>query len=182
MLPTLTPGVKPKVTAKFAVSLAVISRPPWRTNSCRFSRPDQPRPGRMSSVSSILPRLGVSCEVFQGSGLPYIGMPLTMVCGLPRTPGANTMTSYFERRSGRLRYGLRADVVVGDLEAVELHAPPALGLRAQPGVHHGDARGARRMGFDLGRFGHGEGLHAQFGGCLGRDRRRALSGPRSCRD
>src|ERR1039457_3573961 len=66
-----TPGVKPKVTAKLVVSLAVIRRPPWRTNSWRRSRPAQPRPGRMSSVSSVWARLGVSGVTFQGNGLPY---------------------------------------------------------------------------------------------------------------
>ena len=53
----------------------------------------------MSSVSSVFPRFGVSGVIFQGSGFPYIGMPLMIVCGFPRTPGANTMTSYFDRRS-----------------------------------------------------------------------------------
>ena len=45
----VTPGVNPNVTAKFVLSLAVISSPPFRTNSCRCSTPLQPRPGRMSS-------------------------------------------------------------------------------------------------------------------------------------
>jgi len=58
----------------------------------------------MSSVSSILPRFGVSWVVFQGSALPYIGMPETIACGLPRPPppGANTIASYLERRSAAL--------------------------------------------------------------------------------
>ncbi len=95
----LTPGLKPKVTAKFVVSLAVISRPPLRTKSCRFATPVQPSPGRMSSVSSVLARFGVWGVTFHGSGLPNIGMPSTMLCGFPRPPGPKTMTSYLERRS-----------------------------------------------------------------------------------
>src|SRR5579871_925462 len=53
----------------------------------------------MSSVSSVLPRLGVSDVTFQGSGFPYIGIPLITDCGL-RTPGARMITSYLARRSG----------------------------------------------------------------------------------
>ena len=94
-----TPGVKPKVTAKLVVSFAVISRPPCWTNFCRCSTPDQPRPGRMSSVSSVLARFGVCCVTFQGRGLPYMGRPLTIACGLPPAPGAKMITSYFARRS-----------------------------------------------------------------------------------
>ncbi len=95
----LTPGVNPNATAKFVVSFAVISNPPLRKNSCKCSRPVQPSPGRMSSVSSVFPRFGVSWVTFHGSGFPYIGMPLMIACGFPRTPGANTITSYFARRS-----------------------------------------------------------------------------------
>src|SRR2546423_6784142 len=40
---------------------------------------------------------------------------------------------------------LCADVLVGNLKIVESHAPPAFGLRAEPGVHEGDARGTHRM-------------------------------------
>jgi hypothetical protein len=89
--------VNPNVTAKLVLSLAVMSSPPWRTNSCKRSRPVQPSPGRMSSVSSVLPRFGVSGVTFHGSGFPYIGIPLTTACAL-RMPGGKTMTSYLERR------------------------------------------------------------------------------------
>ena len=88
----------------------VISRPPLRTKSCRCATPVQPRPGRMSSVSSILPRFGVSAVFFHGSGLPYIGMPLTIACGCRGRPGGKTMTSYFASQVGVLRDVLRADV------------------------------------------------------------------------
>src|SRR5581483_1884377 len=37
-------------------------------------------------------RFGVSDVFFHGSGLPHIGMPLTMA-SVPRPTGANTMTS-----------------------------------------------------------------------------------------
>ena len=60
--------------------------------------PSQPMPGLMSSVSSILPMLGVSSVVFHGIGLPYIGMPLMSVWPAPRPTGGNRMTSYFDRR------------------------------------------------------------------------------------
>jgi hypothetical protein len=53
----------------------------------------------MSSVSSMPPRLGVSCVFFQGSGLPYIGMPLMIACA-PRPTGANRITSYLLLRFG----------------------------------------------------------------------------------
>ncbi len=127
----------------------------------------------MSSVSSVLPRFGVSGVTFHGSGLPYIGMPLMIACGLPRTPGANTITSYLERRSAVVRDRLRADVVVGNLQAVELQAPPAFALRAQPGVHDGDARGAHRMGLHVGRGGYGVRLARRVRRRPWRDRRRA---------
>ena len=92
-----TPGVNPKVTAKLVLSLAVISSPPWRTNSCRRSRPVHPSPGRMSSVASVFPRFGVSGVTFHGKGFPNIGNPLTTACAL-RMPGAKTITSYLERK------------------------------------------------------------------------------------
>ena len=85
------------VTARFAVSVAVTSRPPRRTKARRFARPVSPKPGRMSSVESILPMLGVSVVVFQGIALPHIGMPATTACG-PRPTGAKTITSYFALR------------------------------------------------------------------------------------
>src|SRR5947208_11002813 len=49
--------------------------------------------------------------------------------------------------------GLRADVLVGNLQIVEGHAPPAFGLRAEPGVHEGDARGMYSMSLDGGSRG-----------------------------
>ncbi|MCG3160994.1 MAG: hypothetical protein JMDDDDMK_02090 [Acidobacteria bacterium] len=52
----------------------------------------------MSSVESILPMLGVNSLVFHGNGLPNIGMPLTICCGLPRPTGAKMITSYFALR------------------------------------------------------------------------------------
>jgi hypothetical protein len=163
----LTPGAKPNATAKFAVSLAVISNPPLFTNSCKCSTPAQPRPGRMSSVSSVFPKFGVSCVTFHSSGLPYIGILLTIVCGLPRTPGANTIAVVFGAQVGGLRCCLRADVFVGNLQAVKLQAPPAFTLRAEPSVHDGDSCGARWMGLHLRRRGHCVCLYAEFGGGLG---------------
>ena len=44
----------------------------------------------MSSVESILPMFGVNAVVFHGSGLPYIGMPVTIACPAPRPTGAGT--------------------------------------------------------------------------------------------
>src|SRR5438876_181710 len=66
--PVDTPGVRLAETAKSEVSIEVIKTPPLETNFCKFISPLQPRPGRMSSVSSVLPRLGVSAVVFHGKG------------------------------------------------------------------------------------------------------------------
>ena len=52
----------------------------------------------MSSVSSSDPRLGVSAVFFHGSGLPHIGIPLTMTSML-RPTGGKMMTSNFALRS-----------------------------------------------------------------------------------
>ena len=90
-----------------------------------------------------------------------------IVCGLPRTPGANTITSYLGAQVGSLGSRLRADVLVGDLQAIELQPPPAFALRAEPGVHDGDPGSARRVHLHVRRGGHGVGLHAEFGGGFG---------------
>ena len=52
----------------------------------------------MSSVESSDPRFGVSAVFFHGSGLPHIGMPLTMASG-PRPTGGKTIASNFALRS-----------------------------------------------------------------------------------
>ncbi len=53
----------------------------------------------MSSVESIFPMLGVSAVVFQGRGLPHIGMPPTM-WRVPTPVGGKTITSKRDLRSG----------------------------------------------------------------------------------
>ena len=58
---------------------------------------------------------------------------------------------------------LRADVVVGDAEIVERDAPPAFGLRAEPGVDEGYACGAHWMRLDAGHGGDGRGLQTEVG-------------------
>ena len=55
------------------------------------------------------------------------------------------ITSYFERRLSSFDDRLRAEVRVGNFQAVELQPPPPFRLRIQPGVHNRDARGAQRM-------------------------------------
>ncbi len=52
---------------------------------------------------------------------------------------------------GQFRHVLGADVVVLHLQLVQRHAPPALGLRAEPGVHHRDARESRVRQVDRGQ-------------------------------
>ena len=49
------------------------------------------------------------------------------------------------------RDGLRADVVEGDALGVEGIAPPAFGLRGEPGMHEGDARRGNGVHGDGGR-------------------------------
>src|SRR5262249_19556094 len=58
-------------------------------------------------------------------------------------------------QGGGRRHRLHADVVVGHLEAVQRHAPPAFVLRAQPAVQEGEAGGAQRVGLDGGGGGGG---------------------------
>ena len=94
----------------------------------------------MSAVESMRPRFGVRSDFFHGIALFHIGRPLMMSSVEERPTGAKTMTSYFERRSSSFADGLRADVVEGNAGAVERVAPPAFGLRGEPGVHEGDAR------------------------------------------
>src|SRR5947207_10036608 len=96
---TVTPGVRPKLMPKFDVSVAVINSPPLRTKLCKFANPCQPSPGRMSSVESSLPMFGVLSVVFHGKGLPVIGMPSMICCGLLVPTGAKTITSYLAFKS-----------------------------------------------------------------------------------
>ncbi len=49
-----------------------------------------------------------------------------------------------------LRDSLRADVVIGNFQIVERQPPPAFGLRAEPRMHKGHARGADGMGLYAG--------------------------------
>src|SRR5580700_11676582 len=101
-LPTLTPSARPIERAKREVSVAVTRTPPFATKLWRLATPSQPRPGRMSSVESVLPtRLGVSGVFFHGSGLPQaLGRPLMTAVGLEKKPtGGNRMTSYLALRS-----------------------------------------------------------------------------------
>ena len=58
---------------------------------------------------------------------------------------------------------LRADVGVRHRRVVERLAPPAFGLRAQPGVEHRDARRAQRVRLHRRRRGHRDDLQAEFG-------------------
>ena len=104
---TETPCVRLKAAASSEVSIAVMSTPPRRVKPRRLLSPCVPSPGRMSSVeSSNLPRFGVSSVVFQGIGLPHIGIPCTTEPG-SRPTGAKTITSYFA-----LRFASRAAVCV----------------------------------------------------------------------
>ena len=119
-------------------------RRPCLMNSSRCIRPVQPRPGRMSSVSSMPPRFGVSADFFHGIGLRHIGRPSMTACP-PPPPGPKRITSYFVAQIRLLRDVLRADVLVRNPVEVERLPPPALGLRALPRVHQRDARGARRV-------------------------------------
>ena len=63
---------------------------------------------------------------------------------------------------GRGRHRLHADVVVGELELVERHPPPALVLRAEPAVEKGHARRAQGMRLHGRRGGQGVHLEAQL--------------------
>src|ERR1700736_334081 len=102
---TLTPAPRPIDNAKFDVSVAVNSTPPFATNACSRATPSQPRPGRMSSVESLFPtRFGVSDVFFQGNGFPQaIGNPLIIaVEGALNPTGGNKITSYFAFRSSIL--------------------------------------------------------------------------------
>src|SRR5580693_98540 len=88
--------------AKREVSVAVRRTPPLATKFSRLATPSQPRPGRISSVESVLPtRFGVSGVFFHGSGLPQaLGKPLMMAVGPEKNPtGGNRMTSYLAFRS-----------------------------------------------------------------------------------
>src|SRR5580704_17929532 len=101
-LPTLTPSARPMDSAKREVSVAVRKTPPLATKDSRFPTPSQPRPGRMSSVESLLPtRFGLSGVFFHGSGFPQVlGRPLMTAVGLEKKPtGGNRMTSYLDRKS-----------------------------------------------------------------------------------
>ena len=109
----------------------------------------------MSSVSSILPMFGVSSVVFHGSGLPYIGMPVTTGCAA-RPTGGKIITSYL--RSGASFAILRADVGERNPEPIERHTPPAFVLRADPGVHEPIARGLAVCVFTDGAAASGDGL------------------------
>src|ERR1700756_2886106 len=99
---TLTPVPSPIDSAKFDVSVAVSSTPPFATNACKRATPSQPRPGRMSSVESFFPtRFGVSGVFFHGNGFPQaIGNPLIIDNDDALNPtGGNRMTSYLAFRS-----------------------------------------------------------------------------------
>ena len=76
-----------------------MRRPPAATKSRRFCTPAAPNPGRMSSVESILPMLGVRAVVFQGSALPQRGMPAT-IAAAGRPTGGKTTTSQRVRKAG----------------------------------------------------------------------------------
>ena len=72
------------------------------------------------------------------------------------------MTSYLALRSSDLGDRLRADVVVGNFEIVERQPPPAFGLRAEPGVDEGDARGANGMRLYAGSSAERDDLQTQI--------------------
>src|SRR5579862_4069 len=103
-LPKLTLSARPMERAKRDVSVAVSSTPPLATNDCKRATPCHPRPGRMSSVESFLPRLGVSGVFFQGNGLPQaVEVPLMMAVEEALKPtGGKRMTSYLALRSSIL--------------------------------------------------------------------------------
>ena len=74
------------------------------------------------------PRFGVSWVFFQGSALPYIGIPL-MIAWEPRPTGANRIVVLtLEIRLARNI--LRADVSEWNLQLIEPDAVPAFILRA----------------------------------------------------
>ena len=81
---------------------------------------------------------------FHGSGLPHIGMPLTIAFGAAADRRKDDHV-VLRVEVVVARDLLRADVGVRHLRVVERLAPPAFGLRAQPGVQHRDARRAHRM-------------------------------------
>src|SRR5262249_3582736 len=95
-----TPGANPKVIAMSAVFMLVSKTPPCSTKFLRFSTPIKDKPGRMPSVESGLPMLGVAGVFFHGSGLPHSGIPATIACGVFRPAGGKTTTSYLDRRFG----------------------------------------------------------------------------------
>src|SRR6266436_7175712 len=103
-VPRLTLSAKPMERAKREVSVAVSSTPPLATNDCRCATPSQPRPGRISSVESFLPRLGVCGVFFQGKGLPQaVDVPLMIAVEEALNPtGGKRITSYFALRSSSL--------------------------------------------------------------------------------
>src|SRR5262249_31912194 len=62
--------------------------------------------------------------------------------------------------------GLGAHVVVWNANVVEGHAPPAFGLREEPGVDVGDARGTNGMRLHVGRRGERDCAKAETHGGL----------------
>ena len=150
---TDTPSSMPNVAAKFAVSATVTSTPPLRTNSCKCSRPSQPRPGRMSSVESFAPEIRRFRASFStAADCPNRSAALDDGCWVAESArGREENHVVFRAQISFMRRRLRADVIVRNLQIIERFAPPALGLRRLPGVQQRHASGAHGMRFHAGR-------------------------------
>ena len=94
----------------------------------------------MSAVESSRPRFGVRSDFCHGMALFHMGMPLMMSSVERAADGREDDDVVFGAQVGFFGDGLGADVVEGNAGGVEGVAPPAFGLRGEPGVHEGDAR------------------------------------------
>src|SRR5471030_1738833 len=126
---TVTPPERSNSAIRAAVEPSEISVPPCCTNLPNSCKPSKPIPPRISSLSSIPPRLGVISDFLYGTAsFPVFGMPAIIDADV------REYDHVVLRAQVAFAQFLVREVSVGHAVIIERGAHPAFVLRPRPGV------------------------------------------------